>query len=144
MTVNQAQYAQNLQAQSDRQLEAKLELIQRQLEFVTEQLNKGKGKRPIQTPPQPSPSGNILNRLRSSFSGPGTSDQLSTDSHEDEEPPSYSLVDPDPPQPVPVTKTIWIKKVELLLNGIALDQLDITESEVHHVIRGASCNPRHI
>jgi len=122
--------AENYQSQSERHLQAKLELIQRQLEFVTEQLNKGKGKRPMPPPP---PAG-VLNRLRSSFPGPGTSDQVSTGSNsvDGEDPPAYSsVVDPDPPvPPAPKEKTIWIKKVELLLNGIPLDQLDTSETQV--------------
>ena len=138
MKVNETQ-ADTFQSQSERHLEAKLELIQRQLEFVTEQLNKGKGKRPV----QPTPPAGVFNRLRSSFSGPGTSDQASTASTsvDEEEPPAYSsVVDPDPvpPAPQPKEKTIWIKKVELLLNGIPLDQLDTSETQVismPHIIR---------
>lgn len=126
-----------LQALQQSSLEEKLLQIQRQLEFVTSQLKakekqsksgKEKEKDSSDQAQETSPEG-IFNRLRSSFSagpvpGPsasftGQSSSSSTgpcEFDEDELPP-YS--DPDPPK----KKKIFIRKVDLLLNGAPLDQL---------------------
>ena len=115
-------------------MQAKLDLIQKQLELVTSRLSKGKGRGKKSGPSQGRPSG-LLNRLRTSISGQGTSQDIQGDqsdttsvrSDSSEAPPPYSEV------PLPnigaTKKTIYIQNVQLLLNGVPLDQIDTTETK---------------
>jgi hypothetical protein len=100
-------------------LEEKLNQIQRQLELVTAQLSqaqKGKTTRPADSQNQ-DPS--ILTRLRSSFAGPssGPSGDNVSEVSEEDVPPTYNEA------VNATTKTIFVKKIDLLLNGSPLDQL---------------------
>lgn len=61
--------------------------------------------------------GTLFGRLRSSFAEQGDGSSVSSESSQ---PPAYT-VDPDPP--APKTKTVFIKKVELILNGTPVDQV---------------------
>lgn len=131
-------------------MQAQLNLIQKQLELVTSKLAKGKGRgktskpdeRPQTLPVSGSRTG-LLNRLRTSFSGPGTSkdtcpsdqdqgsDQASVSSNsviDDEPPPPYSDI-AGPSRRATKTKTIYIQNVQLLLNGVGLDQIETNETE---------------
>jgi len=70
------------------------------------------------TPTTPS----LLKRLRSSFGDFNQAEDTASEassSAQSERPPPYS---DDPPAPVKKFKTIYIKKVELLLNGSPIDQ----------------------
>ena len=128
-------------------LQAKLDLIQKQLELVTAKLAKGKGRgkksKPAETePPPPGQRTGLFNRLRTSLSGPSTSrdnlqdcpsDQASVSSisvaDDEQPPPSYSdVVDRELPRGTK-EKTIYIKNVQLLLNGVGLDQIETNETE---------------
>ena len=126
-------------------LQAKLDLIQKQLELVTSKLAKGKG-RGKKSQPSATPSTGaqetrpgLLNRLRTSFSGPSTSrnnqdcsDQASVSSNsiaDDEPPPAYSDIVERPQARGTKKKTIYIKNVQLLLNGVGLDQIETEETE---------------
>ena len=95
---------------------------------------KGRGKRSdqAQQTPQPQPQTSFFDRFRPSFSGPSTSganadtqsvrsstSQQSQQSGND--PPSYA-------QATATEKTVYIKQVDLLLNGAPLDQLDTRET----------------
>ena len=119
-------------------LQAKLDLIQKQLELVTAKLAKGKGRGKKSQPPTPTNENRpgLLNRLRTSFSGPSTSrdaDQASETSN--------SVIDDEPPPPYADViglqrqargtkkKTIYIQNVQLLLNGVGLDQIETNETE---------------
>ena len=125
-------------------LQAKLDLIQRQLELVTAKLAKGKGRGKksqavtptAEEPPRPG----LLNRLRTSFSGTnptaGTSRDFGNDgasetssTMDDEPPPAYSDVIGPQRQARATKETIYIKNVQLLLNGVGLDQIETTETE---------------
>ena len=121
-------------------LQAKLDFIQKQLEIVTAKLAKGKGrgkKSQAQTPTsEEPPRPGLLNRLRTSFSGPSTSrdaDQASDTSNStlDDEPPPPNSVVIGPQRQARGTKkkTIYIQNVQLLLNGVGLDQIETNETE---------------
>ena len=121
-------------------LQAKLDFIQKQLEIVTAKLAKGKGrgkKSQAQTPTsEEPPRPGLLNRLRTSFSGPSTSrdaDQASETSNstlDDEPPPPYSdVIGPQRQARGTKKKTIYIQNVQLLLNGVGLDQIETNETE---------------
>ena len=130
-------------------LQAKLDLIQKQLELVTAKLAKGKGrgkKSKPTTPPQEASRPGLLNRLRTSISGPSTSTAASRDyeasetssSINDDElpPPSYSdVIGPQQERRATKTKTIYIQNVQLLLNGVGLDQIETIETEGKKNIR---------
>lgn len=114
---------QQQQPSSNSALEEKLSQIQRQLELVTAQLNqRGKSSQPkdnVQSNTDNNP--NILTRLRSSFAGPSTSHaDDGSEVSEEEAPPNYS-------EAVNLggvkKKTIYVRKIDLLLNGAPLDQL---------------------
>lgn len=73
-----------------------------------------------QTQDQPQ---SILGRLRSSFVHQEENDE---DDECSDAPPSYTDDPPGPgpnPEPGPTYKTVYIRKVELILNGIPLDQV---------------------
>ena len=126
-------------------LQAKLDLIQRQLELVTAKLAKGKGRGKksqaatptAEEPPRPG----LLNRLRTSFSGTnptaGTSRDFGNDgasetssTMDDEPPPAYSdVIGPQRQARGTKKKTIYIQNVQLLLNGVGLDQIETNETE---------------
>ena len=125
-------------------LQTKLDLIQRQLELVTAKLAKGKGrgkKSQAATPTaEEAPRPGLLNRLRTSFSGTnptaGTSRDFGNDgasetssTMDDEPPPAYSDVIGPQRQARATKETIYIKNVQLLLNGVGLDQIETTETE---------------
>ena len=96
---------------------------------------KGRGKRSDQTQQQPQPpsQSSFFDRFRTSFSGPSGanadsqsvhSEQQSTShqsQHSGNDPPSYA-------DATATTKTVYIKQVDLLLNGAPLDQLDTRET----------------
>ena len=120
-------------------------MIQRQLELVTAKLAKGKGRGKKSQPPTPTteepPRPGLLNRLRTSFSGTNPTASTSRDfgndgasetssTIDDEPPPAYSDIIGPQRQPRGTKKeTIYIKNVQLLLNGVGLDQIDATETE---------------
>ena len=92
---------------------------------------KGRGKRSDQSqqaPPSQSQT-SFFDRFRPSFSGPSTSaanaDTQSVQSEQSQQssndPPSYA-------QATATEKTVYIKQVDLLLNGAPLDQLDTRET----------------
>ena len=89
---------------------------------------KGRGKRSTPQPTTSSDNQSLFVRLRNSFSGPSNTRASSTASINTE--PSTSS---DPPPPYSSLeagkKTIFIKQVELLLNGAPLDQIDSRETE---------------
>ena len=106
---------------------------------MTAKLAKGKG-RGKKSPATAAPGGEtsrpgLLNRLRTSFSGPSTSracDEASETSSsvvDDEQPPAYSDVFAQPSARATKKKTIYIQNVQLLLNGVGLDQIETTETE---------------
>ena len=87
---------------------------------------KGRGKKSNQATPQESSS--FFDRFRPSFSGPtpntnDTQSEASTSQQsQGSDPPSYA-------QAVEATeKTVYIKQVDLLLNGTPLDQIDSRET----------------
>lgn len=92
---------------------------------------KGKGKGASTSQDQTQPTG-LLSRLRSSFSAPqpegrDCSPTASTSNASiASQPPAYSELGLD--QPTATTKTVFIKQVELLLNGAPLDQIDCLET----------------
>lgn len=109
----------------DQFLEEKLIQLERTLQLVIEERNKsespkGKGRGKRSNVGSNLPSTSFLNRFRRfQNNAPSTSSE-----HSEEQPPPYSENDehgygPAPPGPV-VTKRIFIKKVELLLNGAPL------------------------
>ena len=95
---------------------------------------KGRGKRSTPQASTSEQNTSLFVRLRNSFSGPtgatggtGASSRGSVHSEpstSSDLPPPYSEVTAQA-----TTTTIWIKQVELLLNGAALDQVDSRETE---------------
>ena len=129
--------------EKERYLERKLLDFERQLSFFkscvtlvsvdetstdAQAKGKGRGKRSKPTEnPVPSTSTSIFNRLRSSFSGP----QQDAQSEHSEGPSEASGVSSPPPpyqEVAATTKTIYIKQVQLLLNGTPLDQVECRET----------------
>ena len=129
-------------------LQAQLNLIQKQLELVTSRLSKGKGRGKKSQPSEGRPQGGLLNRLRTSFSSQGLAGDLATqgtsqasqrDSNSDAAsirsdnseapPPPYSDVILGQQRLQAGKKTVHIQNVQLLLNGVPLDQIDTTETE---------------
>jgi len=109
-------------------LEAKLNQLEKTLQLVLEQQTKGKGRGKKSSNPQPSTSQSFLNRIRSFRSNPNQElDQRSLSSHqsheEEDNPPSYSEIGNDDDISTD-TKRIFVKKVELLLNGTPLGNLE--------------------
>ena len=103
-------------------------------ETSTDPQNKGKGRGKKSKPSEDSNSTSqgLLNRLRSSFSGPlhdTQSEAGASSSHH-----SDASVSGTPSLPPPyaevgaTTKTVYIKQVQLLLNGTPLDQIDCLET----------------
>ena len=93
---------------------------------------KGRGKRSTPQASTSEQNTSLFVRLRNSFSGPtgGTGGASSRGSVHSE--PSTSSDQPPPYSEVTAqatTTTIWIKQVELLLNGAPLDQVDSRETE---------------
>ena len=95
---------------------------------------KGRGKRsvPEQPPVESQPSTSFFDRFRPSFSGPSArttesvhSDQQSTSHHSQQSagPPSYNEA-----TATATEKIVYIKQVDLLLNGAPLDQIDTRET----------------
>lgn len=137
-------------SQREKYLEEKLLDFEKQLAFFkscvtlasidetttqTSTKGKGRGKRSDQTQQQPQPpsQSSFFDRFRTSFSGPSGanadsqsvhSEQQSTShqsQHSGNDPPSYA-------DATATTKTVYIKQVDLLLNGAPLDQLDTRET----------------
>ena len=128
-------------SEREKYLEKKLLDFEKQLEyfkncvsFVQENeiptASKGKGKKKNDQ----SHDSNIFERLRSSFSGPRNENedsslrseprQSSSQSNRSTPPPPY----PDQSQSTATKKTVYIKQVELFLNGAPLDQVDCRET----------------
>ena len=93
---------------------------------------KGRGKKSNNTPAADG-SSSIFERLRSSFSGPNENEtdsvrseprQSSSRSNVSTPPPPYGTID----DTGATTKTIYIKQVQLLLNGAPLDQVESRET----------------
>lgn len=116
----------------ERILEQKLSALQEQLirlqssieqNSVQSRKGKGRGKNSGKS------DQNLLSRLRTSFSGqagPADDESVASSSHSLRS--STSIETPPPPyrENVEASKTIYIKKVELLLNGQAVDQVNIS------------------
>ena len=132
---------------SNSALQAQLDAIRKQLELVTSRLSKGKGRGKKSQPSETRPTG-LLNRLRTSFSGQGLAqDSLGQGTSQDSQrdcnsdsasirsdnsealPPSYSDVIASQQRLQGTKKTVYITNVQLLLNGVPLDQIDTTETE---------------
>lgn len=117
-------------------LEEKLNQLERTLQLVLEERSrapesskgKGKGKRS-----KPLPGSSFLNRFRQNV--PSTSSEHSESTPD--QPPPYSENDEGfgpfgPPPPAP-TKRIYIKNVELLLNGAPLGKCSINSILVFYI-----------
>jgi len=89
---------------------------------------KGRGKRSQTTNEQEQ---SFFTRLRTSFSASGGQDTASICS--DQEPGSSSQTgsEPQPPPYSATEKTVYIKQVDLLLNGATLDQIDSRETGIY-------------
>jgi len=112
----------SVQRNREQLLEAKLEQLEKTLQLVLDQqTTKGKGRGKKSSNPKPSTSQSFFNRIRSFHSNAGQEqDQVSQSSHQsfeedEDEPPPYSDI-----EDLAGTKRIYIKKVELLLNGTPL------------------------
>ena len=80
-----------------------------------------------ENPTNPTPSTSLFNRLRSSFSVP----EQDTQSEQSEGQSEASGISSPPPtyrDAIATTKTIFIKQVQLLLNGTPLDQVECRET----------------
>jgi len=115
-------------------LEAKLEQLEKTLQLVLEQSaqsskGKGRGKQS-----QPSRGQSFLSRFRPSQ--PAESQTSSSHSlHEEDED------DDDPPPPYQGTKRIYVKKVELLLNGSPLGEFhSIPAPYAKFILYSSTCN----
>ena len=137
----------------ERELELQLTVLQKQIDQLNalaglcddqdieenQPLKKGKGRGKTSQPQQlqsPQAAASFLERLRS-LRQPRTTEELQPEDQQSTSaqsssfsnrtpPPGYEE-DPDPPPapPEPKTKTIYIRKVELLLNGSPIDQVNI-------------------
>ena len=98
---------------------------------------KGRGKRSAPQPAtaqQSQPSTSFFDRFRPSFSGPSGTNQESV--HSDEQStsqqsnagPSNEIPPPSYSQATATEKIVFIKQVDLLLNGAPLDQIDTRET----------------
>ena len=97
-------------------------------ETNTQSKGKGRGKKSKPTE-DPIPSTSLFNRLRSSFSGP----QQDAQSEHSEGQSEASASSSAPPTYLEATtKTIYIKQVQLLLNGTPLDQIDCRETSKYN------------
>ena len=107
---------------------------------------KGKGRGKKSQPATPTseapPKPGLLNRLRTSFSGPTSGPSTSRDfGNDDASETSNSIIDDEPPPPYSDVigphrqargtkkETIYIQNVQLLLNGVGLDQIETNETE---------------
>ena len=131
-------------SEKERFLEQKLLDFERQLSYFKSCVNlvsvdetatnsqvkgKGRGKKSKPTETEsPVPSTSIFNRLRSSFSAP---QQDTQSEHSEGQSEASGISSPPPPsywEATATTKTIFIKQVQLLLNGTPLDQIDCRET----------------
>ena len=88
---------------------------------------KGRGKKST-APSQPQNSSSFFDRFRPSFSGPSTSAANDTQSEASSSHQSQTADPPSYAQATATEKTVYIKQVDLLLNGTPLDQIDSRET----------------
>ena len=127
-------------SEKERYLEKKLLDFEKQLSYFkscvnlvtvdetsenTQSKGKGRGKKSKPTE-SPIPSTSLFNRLRSSFSAPQDSQSEHSEGQSEAEA-STSSTQP-PTYLEATTKTIYIKQVQLLLNGTPLDQIECRET----------------
>ena len=126
--------------EKERYLEQKLLEFEKQLSFfkscvtlvsvdeTSTDKGKGRGKKSKPTESEnPGPSSSIFNRLRSSFSA---AQQDSQSEHSEAQSEASGATSPPPSygDATATTKTIFIKQVQLLLNGTPLDQVECRET----------------
>jgi hypothetical protein len=143
-TVNSQQEQSHI-SEREKFLEQKLLDFEKQLAFFKScvtlvavdetqpQTSKGKGRGKKTTTQSEGDQPSFFTRLRSSFSDP-TATQDNQSVYSDTEAPGTSSQTGSEPQPPPYSsleateKTVYIKQVDLLLNGASLDQIDTRET----------------